>query len=64
MATGHRWTLPARGNPDVSAQIISANPNRRDEYQLEQLVSIRLPGSCSAARGDLLLVFQNQQNLQ
>lgn len=64
MAPGHRWTFPARGSPDVSAQIIAANPDRRDGYQLERLLCVGLPGSCSAARGDPSLVFQERQNLQ
>ena len=63
-APGHRWTLPARGSPDVSAQLVTASPSRRDGDQLERLVCIRLPGSCAAARGDLLLGFQKQQNLR
>lgn len=64
MAPGHRWTLPARRSPDVSAQIMSANPDRRGRSQLEGLVCIRLAGSRPAARADLLLVFQKWQNLQ
>lgn len=52
MAPGQQWALPAPEGPDVSAQIISANPERRAGCQLEGLVCISLPGS-SAARGDL-----------
>lgn len=52
MAPGQQWALPAPEGPDVSAQIISANPDRRAGCQLEGLVCISLPGS-SAARGDL-----------
>lgn len=60
MAPGHQWALPAPEAPDVSAQIIAANPDRRAGCQLEGLACISLPGS-SAARGDLLLGFRSDK---
>lgn len=58
----HTWLQVnnAPEGPDVSAQVISANLDRRAGCQLEGLVYISLPGS-SAARGDLVLGFKSDK---
>lgn len=50
MAPGHRLALPARESPDVSAQVVSADPDGRDGYQRGRLFAsgfqavVLLPG--------------------